>query len=339
MTPMAIFLVPPMPLAKLAISSPPLSAASKVMTSTSSLIEEGQRLGIEPPLGFRTLGGGVAPAGVAPHLRLLPQALHLPVEGLDQEVAGDLLVVHTDHAVDRRLLDLDDGAARIGQLDELLVHGGGERHDQIAAVLEMHVMHAGRDHLPRDRAELDGLAGLALRHLPHPRILQRPAPHRPGHVRQHARLEHLEHDVAGCLVAAGRGAPAAHVVSLEPLQALGGVGEPRSPADVAIAARIAVGQQIEPGTRLVGEVGGNGIRVLLAEGDIRHGHRERPAPQVLHEPVRTRQRAGDGGQQRVVLRDGQHRVLHAGSGEPPYGRCLLLPPGDSNQAAAAHSVE
>ena len=91
----------------------------------------------------------------------------------------DLLVVDADHAVDRRLLDLDDRAAGVGQLDELLVHGGGQRHDQVAAVLVMLVVHAGRDHLAGDRAELDGLARLALRHFPHARIFQRPALHGP----------------------------------------------------------------------------------------------------------------------------------------------------------------
>ena len=112
-----------------------------------------------------------------------------------------------------------------------------------------------------------------------------------------------------------------------PSQALGGVGEPRAPADVAIAARIAVGEQVEPGARLVGEVGGDRIGVLLAEGDIGHRHRERAALQVLHEPVRTRQRAGDGGQQRVVFRDGQHGALRSGAGQRPFVALFSLAAG------------
>src|SRR5712691_1029435 len=114
-TPMAIFLSAPMPWAKLSISSPPLSAASNVTTSTSSRSKKGQRLGVEASLGLGALGGGIAPAGVAPHLGLVAQALHLGVEGLDQKVAGDLLVVDADHAVDRRLLDLDHRAAGVGE--------------------------------------------------------------------------------------------------------------------------------------------------------------------------------------------------------------------------------
>ncbi len=58
----------------------------------------------------------IAPAGVAPHFALLAQAPHLAVEGVDQKIAGNLLVVDADHAVDRRFLNLDHGTAGIGEL-------------------------------------------------------------------------------------------------------------------------------------------------------------------------------------------------------------------------------
>src|SRR5262245_46361017 len=67
-------------------------------------IEIGQRVLIEAPPRFGALGGRVAPTGVAPHLRPPTQATHLAVEGLDQELARNLLVVDPDHAVDRGLL-------------------------------------------------------------------------------------------------------------------------------------------------------------------------------------------------------------------------------------------
>ena len=280
MTPMAIFLSLPMPSAKLSISSPPLSAASKVMTSTSSLSKIGQRLRVKAPLRLRPLRGGVAPAGVTPHLCLLAQASHLAVEGLDQKIARHLLIIDADHAVDRRFLHLDNGAPGVGQLNQLLVHGRRERHDQVAPVLVVHIVNTRGYHLAGDRTELDGFAGLPLRHFPYPRIFERSAMHVTRHVRQHARLEHFEHDVAGGLVTTGCGAAAPDVVAFETLQSFGGVGEPRASADVAVAACIAVGQQIEAGARLVGEIGRYRIGVLLAEGNVGHRHRERPPLQV-----------------------------------------------------------
>ena len=64
-----------------------------------------------------------SPAGVAPHLGLLAQALHGVVEYLDEIVGvefAERLAAHRHH-VDLRLFQLDDRAAGIGQLVELLV--------------------------------------------------------------------------------------------------------------------------------------------------------------------------------------------------------------------------
>jgi hypothetical protein len=115
-----------------------------------------------------------------------------------------------------------------------------------------------------DGAEFDRLAGLPLRHLPRPRILERPAPHRPGDVGQHACLENLEHDVTSCFVATRCGSPAPDMVALEAMQALSRIGEPRATANVAIAARIAIGKKIEAGPSLIAEIGRHGISVLFS---------------------------------------------------------------------------
>src|SRR6516162_11187282 len=75
----------------------------------------------------------------------------------------------------------------------------------------------------------------------------RPAPHWPGDVGQHACLENLEHDVTSCFVATRCGSPAPDMVALEAMQALSRIGVPRATANVAIAARIAIGKKIEAG--------------------------------------------------------------------------------------------
>jgi len=63
------------------------------------------------------------------------------------------------------------------------------------------VVHAGREHLRRDGAELHRPAGHAVRDLPHAGVFERAAAHFADDVRQHARFQHLEHDVACRLVA------------------------------------------------------------------------------------------------------------------------------------------
>src|SRR5262249_52896845 len=153
----------------------------------------------------------IAPAGVTPNFRLGAQALHFGVEPLDQKIAGDLLVVDADHAVDRRLLDLDHRAAGVRQLVQLFIHGAGERHHELAPVAVVAIVDAGREHLPGDGAELHRLSRHALRDLPDARVFERAAPHFAGDVRQYARFQHLEHYVARRLVAARRRAPAPDV--------------------------------------------------------------------------------------------------------------------------------
>src|SRR6516164_2029858 len=129
----------------------------------------------------------------------------------------------------------------------------------------------------------------------------RPAPHWPGDVGQHACLENLEHDVTSCFVATRCGSPAPDMVALEAMQALSRIGEPRATANVAIAARIAIGKKIEAGPSLIAEIGRHGISVLFPEGDIRHRQRKRPPLQVADKPMWPRQRACDSGQQRSIL--------------------------------------
>src|SRR5262245_25017568 len=85
-------------------------------------VEIGQGVGVEAAPRFCALGGGVAPAGVAPHFALIAQAAYLAVEGFDQKIAANLSGVDTNHAVDRRLLNLDHGTAGVGELVELRIH-------------------------------------------------------------------------------------------------------------------------------------------------------------------------------------------------------------------------
>jgi hypothetical protein len=126
---------------------------------------------------------------------------------------------------------------------------------------------------------------------------------------QHACFEHLEDDVTRRLVAARCGATTADMMTFKPDEALGGVAEPRAAADVAIAARVPVAEKIETRPRLIGEVGGNGVAVLLAEADLGHRQRERATFKVFDKPLRARQRTRDGGQQRAILRNCQHVPL------------------------------
>jgi len=95
-------------------------------------------------------------------------------------------------------------------------------------------------------------------------------------------------------------------MTLQSFDALGRIGEPRASGHVAIASCVAVGEQIEPGARLVGQIAREGVGVLLAKRDVGHRQRERPPVEIGDEPVRPRQRAGDGGEQRSILGDRQH---------------------------------
>ena len=116
-----------------------------------------------------------------------------------------------------------------------------------------------------------------------------------------------------------RGAPAAHVVSFEaPAGARWRGRTTIATSDVAIASGIAVGQQIEPALHASDRRGRRQRHPCTARG-----RRYRSWPPENGRPLKfSTNQCGRGSEPVMVvsggwsLRDGRHRVLHAGSGEP-----------------------
>ena len=87
----------------------------------------------------------------------------------------------------------------------------------------------------------------------------------------------------------------AHLGVPEALHAVEQISEPGAAAHIHVEAHLAVADVVETGPALVRDQRCDGVVVLLAIGEIAAHRREEGAPaQVLHEPQRTRQRAGDG---------------------------------------------
>src|SRR5262245_56501039 len=133
-------------------------------------------------LGEHALLRGIAPAAVAPDLGLVAQSFDGIVVDFHHEVRVDHLV---DEAACRqqmnlRLLDLDHWATGIRELVQLLAQRIADGEDAAADILVVMVRAQQADDLRRDRAELDGLRGQALRGPPQRGVLQITAPDRAG---------------------------------------------------------------------------------------------------------------------------------------------------------------
>ena len=250
----------------------------------------------------------IAPAGVAPHLGLVAQARDLRVERLDVDRERDL-ALDAAAVVQARLLDLDHRAAGVGKAVILLVQRPGEGEDLLAPVLVEAADRLAVEHLAAAASHLHRLRAQPLRHLPHRVVLQRAGADRPDDLRRLQRADELAENVArraGALrktaVARTRRARERSLRPRESLHPVERIAEPRAPADIPIEAHFAVGHDIEARAGLVADQRRNGVAVLFAIGRVAvERGQERASVQVLGEPVRPRQRAGNRGGQRLVF--------------------------------------
>jgi hypothetical protein len=233
---------------------------------------------------------------MAPDFGLGAQAPHRVVEHLDHEVRVQHLVGEPlrGQEMDLRLFHLDDAAARVRELVQLLVQRVADGEDALAQVAVMQVAHRHGDELGHDGAELHRPPGQALRRFPHRRVLQRAAPDRPRQVRHHARLEHVVQDMPGLVRKPGFAAGAVIRGSGKAAHAQRRVGKPVVAGDVRVEAAIAVGDDVESRGFLVAQVRRDGIQVLLAIRAVDHGFPERSPAEIFGVPRRARQRTGDG---------------------------------------------
>ena len=253
----------------------------------------------------------IAPARVHPDLGVDPD--ELAIECLGQELEIGIRAVRPRGAsVVRRLLDLDEGAAGGGQLTELGVHDVAEIVDQgllvTVVLVPQHAGEGGR----ADGAELDGLVGETLGHLPERGVLERssgePALDHAGLIG----LLDFPEDLAGAKAVPLHPASRRVAVALDATQTLDGIEEPRLAPHGEIEPGVAVGHDVKARGLLGIDHGGDRIEILLAKDRIAEGGLERSAAQALVEPEGARIRARDGGGQHEVLRHSQHRHLPAG---------------------------
>ena len=102
--------------------------------------------------------------------------------------------------------------------------------------------------------------------------------------------------------------PAGRQVSppFDAAQPLEWVEDPGLAPNGEVEAGITIGQNVEPGHRLLREDAGDSVEVLLTEERVAHGDLEGAGLQILRVPVGLRVRTGDGRREHEVLRDGEH---------------------------------
>ena len=88
--------------------------------------------------------------------------------------------------------------------------------------------------------------------------------------------------------------------------ALGDVAHPGASGDVVVEPGVAVHHDVDAGAMLRRHVAGQTVEMLFAVGEAGEALRERNAAQVFGVPARPRQRAGGGGEKRLVLCGGEH---------------------------------
>ena len=211
--------------------------------------------------------------------------------------------------MDRRLLDLHERRAGIGQRVVVAVERGRQVHQQLEPVaLVVLVGQHQRQDLRRDRADLHRPVGHRRDRLVGAVELQRRRADLADDRRRHAGLDHLPHQVARALVgheARGRHLDARRADAFDPL---GGVAHPASSGDVVVEPRVAVDENIDAGAVLGRDMAGEAVEMLLAVGLLREALRQRHAAQVRGVPARPGQGAGRGGEQRLVFGGGEHRA-------------------------------
>jgi hypothetical protein len=95
---------------------------------------------------------------------------------------------------------------------------------------------------------------------------------------------------------------------VETLPALERVVVPRAAGEVLVEVIVAVGEDVESGTLLVGDDGGVRVEELLAEADVEEGRVQRSAPQTLVVPARAGPRPGDGRRKHQIVGRREHRA-------------------------------
>ena len=237
----------------------------------------------------------IAPAGVAPDLGFVLQALDRGVEDLDQIVDVELaegLAAHRHH-VNLRLLHLNERASNIGQFVKFGVERSAERHGPLDRVLVIVVGDRGGEQLRQDGAEFDRTLGHALRHFPHRGVLQIAAADRPDDLRKHPRFEEVVQDMAARI---GDGAD---IVDrglrflAEPCHMRDRIALPAHAADFFVVMRIAVGADVQPGDFLRAQERRHGVLVLLAVARIDHRLEKTLRAERRIVPGRARQRSDD----------------------------------------------
>ena len=208
---------------------------------------------------------------MSPDLGLGAQSFDRMVEELDCGIDAEgaiFLRAHREH-VDLRLLDLQRGAAGIGELCEFGMNCGRDREHPLVERFVILIVGRDSDNLRGRGAELHRAVGLALRRLPEIRILQLAAIDRPSNTRQDARLGIVRKDRA---MQKGSGpARRVRIGQIVAAHVMGQITRPALPADIIVETTIAVGDDIEPGGLLIAQISANRVHILLAE--IGGGHR------------------------------------------------------------------
>jgi hypothetical protein len=243
----------------------PDEQVSKVIEVGIDLVECGKRRLVALDIAENPLLRGVAPAGMAPDLRLVAQTLDSVVEELDEIVGVEPAkrLTADGHHMDLRFLELDHRAAGIGQLNELPVERIAQCPDPFDRILVIFVGDRGGEQFGKNGSELDRLLGQPLRHFPHRGVLQIAGTDRPDDLRQHARFEEVVQNVPARrprdeLIGARfrRYREARHVGQR--------IALPAHAADLLIEMRIAIGADVEPSSLLRAQIDRNRIFVLLA---------------------------------------------------------------------------
>ena len=100
----------------------------------------------------------------------------------------------------------------------------------------------------------------------------------------------------------------AHLGLTQALETLLRICDPLAPGNVVIEACVAIDQNIDPGTHLVGDQHSNEISILLAEATAGHSDRERPSAERLRIRARPGQTTGCRRNKRPVFRHTEHHV-------------------------------
>src|SRR5690606_13258229 len=131
--------------------------------------------------------------------------------------------------------------------------------------------------------------------LPDRRVLHVAAPDRPDDARHHALLDVVVQDVIPPARDAAGAALRRLRLPVEARHVRVPIAGPALTADIRGKTGIAVGEDIEAGDRLLGDVDRERVLVLLAETRLDHRLEKAAQPEIFGVPARPWQGPGDGG--------------------------------------------